>query len=529
VWVMLHSGSRGIGNSIGSFFIEKAKEEMERWYINLPNQDLAYIPEGSTYFKDYVEAVEWAQEYAAESRKLMLMATLRAMRESGLPEFAVEGQIVNCHHNYISRENHLGENLIVTRKGAVSAREGQWASSRARWARAATSCAARATGRADVVLPRRRPRDVAHRGAPPVHGRGPHQSDRGRRVPEGRVVIDETPAAYKDIDAVMAAQETLVEPGLHAEAGLVREGRRQGREADALLSALALQTMRQTPTEEQPAGEVEARDPLAAVAGGMDQRLVTTEYTREAAMNLLTHYLGAKLDGDDVLNDEGVKLYLADNLGTLISSLDGTEEYVASLKANAKHPRFYFREGLPRAQHYLETAEGLLKRFPWRYAADTPREAIVDLRKAQGFIQYAITAITGRGPAETPPKIEANGRVTGDQYDEDGLIPYNPPGAPTIRPLEEMISTAERVVRVLKAFKEKRDEGMEAALKRAPNELRKVVAEEVEKLSLADLTEKLFPEGPHPLAPEERNLGIEENAAPIEFVTTPPTMGGEGK
>jgi tRNA-splicing ligase RtcB len=83
VWVMLHSGSRGIGNSIGSFFIEKAKEEMERWYINLPNQDLAYIPEGSTYFKDYVEAVEWAQEYAAESRKLMLMATLRAMRESG--------------------------------------------------------------------------------------------------------------------------------------------------------------------------------------------------------------------------------------------------------------------------------------------------------------------------------------------------------------------------------------------------------------------------------------------------------------
>jgi hypothetical protein len=259
---------------------------------------------------------------------------------------------------------------------------------------------------------------------------------------------------------------------------------------DALLAATALHAMRQTPTDEQPLGEVETFDPLAANAANSIP-LFLPEYSRDDAMNVLTKYLGAKLDGEDVLNDEGVKLYLADNLGTLISSLDnGTEEYVAALKASAKHPRFYFREGVSRAHSYLETVEGLLKRFPWRYAADTPSQAITDLRKAQGFIGYAIAAITGRGSEAAKT----------DQYDEDGVVPYNPPGAPTIRPLEEMIASAERVVRALKAFKEKRDEGITTALERAPNELRKVAAEEAK--TLTDYARES--EGPHPLAAEER-------------------------
>ncbi len=216
VWVMLHSGSRGIGNSIGTFFINKAKEEMERWYVTLPDQDLAYLPEGSQYFDDYVEAVEWAQEYAAENRKLMLMATLSAMRWSGLPEFAVDGEIVNCHHNYISRENHLGENLIVTRKGAVRAREGEFGIIPG--SMGARSYIVRGKGNRDSLT------SCSH-GA----GRAMSRTEARRRftvedhikATEGvecrkdEDVIDETPGAYKQIEAVMAAQASLIEP-VHA-------------------------------------------------------------------------------------------------------------------------------------------------------------------------------------------------------------------------------------------------------------------------------------------------------------------------
>ena len=123
VWVMLHSGSRGCGNRIGMYFIQAAKKEMERWFINLPDKDLAYLVEGSELFGDYVEAVEWAQDYAYENRKEMMSATLEALRKS-LPEFAITGMAVNCHHNYVAKEHHFGANVWLTRKGAVRAREG---------------------------------------------------------------------------------------------------------------------------------------------------------------------------------------------------------------------------------------------------------------------------------------------------------------------------------------------------------------------------------------------------------------------
>jgi len=125
VWVMLHSGSRGAGNRIGSFFIQKAKEEMAKYYIDkfLPDQNLAYLVEHTELFDDYVGAVEWAQEYALENRKSMMHATLKAMRKT-LPEFALTEMAVNCHHNYVARENHYNANVLVTRKGAVRARKG---------------------------------------------------------------------------------------------------------------------------------------------------------------------------------------------------------------------------------------------------------------------------------------------------------------------------------------------------------------------------------------------------------------------
>ncbi|ARK07489.1 RNA-splicing ligase [Sphingobium phage Lacusarx] len=125
VWVMLHSGSRGVGNKIGTYFIEAAKREMERYHIDrfLPDQDLSYLVEHTEVYDDYVEAVEWAQEYAMENRKAMMGAVLNVMHKV-LPPFMVTEQAVNCHHNYVTREHHFGENVWVTRKGAVQARKG---------------------------------------------------------------------------------------------------------------------------------------------------------------------------------------------------------------------------------------------------------------------------------------------------------------------------------------------------------------------------------------------------------------------
>ena len=126
VWVMLHSGSRGVGNRIGSFFIERAKKEMEDVIGSLPDKDLAYFTEGNQGFEDYVFAVEWAQAYARKNRELMMKAVLEALQKNkGLPKFKTDEMVVNCHHNYVQREEHFGEDVFVTRKGAVSAREGE--------------------------------------------------------------------------------------------------------------------------------------------------------------------------------------------------------------------------------------------------------------------------------------------------------------------------------------------------------------------------------------------------------------------
>ena len=124
VWAMLHSGSRGVGNAIGSYFIELAKRDMRKWFVNLPDADLAYFPEGTDHFDDYVEAVGWAQDYAALNRRLMMTNVIAAMRGAIAKPFEAELEAVNCHHNYVRRENHFGENVLVTRKGAVRAAKG---------------------------------------------------------------------------------------------------------------------------------------------------------------------------------------------------------------------------------------------------------------------------------------------------------------------------------------------------------------------------------------------------------------------
>jgi tRNA-splicing ligase RtcB len=125
VWFMLHSGSRGVGNAIGSHFIELAKNDMRQWMVNLPDQDLAYFPEGTQHFDDYVEAVEWAQNFARLNREIMIQNVIAAVSRVIPKPFQSHLEAVNCHHNYVSREHHFGKDVLVTRKGAVSARQGQ--------------------------------------------------------------------------------------------------------------------------------------------------------------------------------------------------------------------------------------------------------------------------------------------------------------------------------------------------------------------------------------------------------------------
>ncbi|TSA15219.1 MAG: RtcB family protein, partial [Betaproteobacteria bacterium] len=123
VWVMLHSGSRGIGNALATYFIALARRDMERSLLQLPDRDLAYFEEGNEHFTDYVDAVSWAQEYAMQNRREMLDLVLTGLARH-LPAFAIEGVAVNCHHNYVAREHHYGADVWLTRKGAIRARGG---------------------------------------------------------------------------------------------------------------------------------------------------------------------------------------------------------------------------------------------------------------------------------------------------------------------------------------------------------------------------------------------------------------------
>ncbi len=213
VWFMLHSGSRGVGNRLGTYFIELAKQDMRRWYINLPDADLAYFPEGTEHFDDYVAAVHWAQEFAMANRQLMMQSVIGAVRASGeVPEFDATLEIVNCHHNYVSVENHYGAKVYVTRKGAVRAR---------------TSDLGIIPGSmgAQSFIVRGKGNDESFHSCSHGAGRAMSRAEARRRITleehiaatEGvecrkdASVIDESPAAYKSIADVMHAQRDLVE------------------------------------------------------------------------------------------------------------------------------------------------------------------------------------------------------------------------------------------------------------------------------------------------------------------------------
>ncbi len=213
VWVLLHSGSRGVGNRIGTYFIELAKKDMRKHLADLPDQDLAYFKEGADHFDDYVRAVGWAQDFAATNRALMLDAVLTALaNEPHLASFSATEKVINCHHNYVQKEQHFGSDVLVTRKGAVRAGRGEWGIIPG--SMGASSFIVRGLGNPDSF-------ESCSHGAGRLMSRSQAKKQfsledhikatDGIECRKDAEVIDETPGAYKPIDAVMEAQSDLVE------------------------------------------------------------------------------------------------------------------------------------------------------------------------------------------------------------------------------------------------------------------------------------------------------------------------------
>jgi len=211
VWAMLHSGSRGIGNCIGQYFIAQAREAMQKRDAHLPDRDLAWLDEGSALFDDYVGAVSWAQDYARANRNEMMKLILEALRRE-LSAFETTSEAINCHHNYVQREEHFGEPVFLTRKGAISAREGE------------LGIIPGSMGARSYIVRGKGDPESFHSCA---HGAGRRMSraeakrrfsradleeqTRGVECRKDKGVLDEIPGAYKDIDRVMADQTDLVE------------------------------------------------------------------------------------------------------------------------------------------------------------------------------------------------------------------------------------------------------------------------------------------------------------------------------
>lgn len=212
VWVMLHSGSRGVGNAIGRKFIAEAKEDMRIHHINLPDTDLSYLSEGTEKFDQYWEALSWAQEYASINRRLMMNLIFEQL-ERVFPQIKVKGTAINCHHNYVAKENHYGENVYITRKGAIRARGND------------LGIIPGSMGSKSFIVRGKGNQESFHSCS---HGAGRRMSRRkareefdmedlraqteGVELNRRDAILDEIPGAYKDIDRVMELQKDLVEP-----------------------------------------------------------------------------------------------------------------------------------------------------------------------------------------------------------------------------------------------------------------------------------------------------------------------------
>ncbi|MBF0214632.1 MAG: RtcB family protein [Magnetococcales bacterium] len=213
VWILIHSGSRGVGNRLGTYFIQRARDTLGRELRTLPDGDLAFLREGTPDCADYLQAVEWAQEFARANRAFMLQAVLAALETALGRAVRLDGMMIDCHHNYVARERHFGSLVWVTRKGAIRARRGDW------------GIIPGSMGALSYIVRGKGNREAFHSCA---HGAGRRmgrqeamrrftvedlaRETRGVACPKDRSVLDEIPSAYKDIETVMAHQQDLAEP-----------------------------------------------------------------------------------------------------------------------------------------------------------------------------------------------------------------------------------------------------------------------------------------------------------------------------
>ncbi|WP_374006394.1 RtcB family protein [Delftia lacustris] len=212
VWFMLHSGSRGVGNAIGTHFIELAKKDAELHQRNLPDKDLAYFEEGARYFGDYVRGVSWAQKFAMRNREVMMANLIATVRKVIAKPFESHVEAVNCHHNYVQQERHFGQDVFITRKGAVSARRGELGIIPG--SMGARSYIVRGLGNPESFesCSHGAGRVMSRTKAKKMFSVADHiKATEGVECRKDANVVDEIPMAYKDIDAVMAAQQDLVE------------------------------------------------------------------------------------------------------------------------------------------------------------------------------------------------------------------------------------------------------------------------------------------------------------------------------
>ena len=211
VWIMLHSGSRGLGNVIGTYFIELAKKEAQHRFGHVPDKDLSYFAEGSASFNDYVEAVEWAQNYAFENRREMMRLILEAIRPL-LPPFQMTKEAINCHHNYVSRENHFGKDLLITRKGAIRAGQDELGIIPGSMGARSYIVKGKANPESFCSCSHGAGRKMSRNKAKLLFSQDDLiQQTQGIECRKDAGVIDEIPSAYKDIDQVMANQSDLIE------------------------------------------------------------------------------------------------------------------------------------------------------------------------------------------------------------------------------------------------------------------------------------------------------------------------------
>ena len=212
VWLVLHSGSRGIGKTLAERHIANARSIMARYFIDLEDRDLAYVVEGTQEFEAYVADMLWAQRYAAANRDKMMSAALRSLGDV-TSDATVEVERINCHHNFAAREHHRGRDGWVVRKGAIRAREGD----RGVIPGSMGTASFIVTGLGNAAsfyscshgAGRRMSRGMARRELT-AESLGEAMQGKTWQSKEAIALIDEHPLAYKDVDAVMAAQADLV-------------------------------------------------------------------------------------------------------------------------------------------------------------------------------------------------------------------------------------------------------------------------------------------------------------------------------